>query len=73
MSSILDAILEILATIDVVKEEIKKPLKEEILNLIYQINPEPSVRYDLNELLKEYDARNLLELIQKIKVNVVKK
>ncbi|ARM75291.1 hypothetical protein [Acidianus manzaensis] len=72
MSSILDIIHEIIAVRDVIKNEVQKPFKDELLQVIYQINP-PTNEYDINKLLKEYNAKDLLELINKIKGNMVKK
>ncbi|AWR98225.1 hypothetical protein DFR86_03990 [Acidianus sulfidivorans JP7] len=72
MSSILDLVHELIAVIDVMKKEVQKPFKDELLSIIYQINPTPT-EYDLDKLLKDYNAKDLLELINKIKRNMVKK
>jgi len=71
MSSLLDTILELLALKDVIKQELQKPLNESILNLIYEIKPQDN-NVDLEKMLKDYNAKDLLDLVKAIRENRVK-
>lgn len=64
MSSILDIVMEILALEKLIKEEVQKPVKKEMLSLIYEIKPRQE-EISLEEFLKKYNANNLLEVVQK--------
>lgn len=67
----MDIILELLAIKDVIKEEIQRPLREELLRPLYEIKP-PTQNINLEELLKKYDAKDLLDLVTKIRNSMVK-
>ncbi|AWR95897.1 hypothetical protein [Acidianus brierleyi] len=71
MSSILDIIQEILALKDTIKNEIQKPLKQELLSPLYEIK---TTKEDINldELLKKYDAKDVVDLVNKIRKSMVK-
>jgi len=71
MSSLLDTILELLALKDVIKQELQKPLNESILSLIYEIKPQNN-NVDLEKMLKDYNAKDLLDLVKAIRENRVK-
>lgn len=71
MSSLLDTILELLALKDVIKQELQKPLNESILNLIYEIKPQNN-NVDLEKMLKDYNAKDLLDLVKAIREGRVK-
>jgi len=71
MSSLLDTILELLALKDVIKQELQKPLNESILNLIYEIKPQDN-NVDLEKMLKDYNAKDLLDLVKAIREGRVK-
>ena len=66
MSEILRIIQELLALKDAVKEEITRPIRRELLSTIYEIRTTPE-RVDLDEMLKEYEAKDLLDLIRKMR------
>ncbi|PVU72824.1 hypothetical protein DDW10_03470 [Sulfolobales archaeon SCGC AB-777_J03] len=66
MSEIIRIIQELLALKDAVKEEITRPIRRELLSTIYEIRTTPE-RVDLDEMLKEYEAKDLLDLIRKIR------
>lgn len=66
MSEIIRLIQELLALKDAVKEEIARPIRRELLSTIYEIRTTPE-RVDLDEMLKEYEAKDLLDLIRKIR------
>jgi len=66
MSSILDTILELLALKDVIKQELQKPLNESILNIIYEIKPQDN-KIDLEKMLKDYNAKDILDLVKAIR------
>ncbi|NON61568.1 hypothetical protein [Acidianus sp. RZ1] len=72
MSSIIDVILELFTIKDIVRKEIQKPLNEEILDIIYDINPSKK-EANIDEILKSYNAKDILELVNKIKDSMVKK
>ncbi|EZQ01602.1 hypothetical protein CM19_12790 [Candidatus Acidianus copahuensis] len=72
MSSIIDVILELFTIKDIVRKEIQKPLNEEILDIIYDINPSKK-EANIDEILKSYNAKDMLELVNKIKDSMVKK
>ena len=66
MSEIIRIIQELLALKDAVKEEIARPIRRELLSAIYEIRTTPE-RVDLDEMLKEYEAKDLLDLIRKMR------
>ena len=66
MSEIIRLIQELLALKDAVKEEITRPIRRELLSTIYEIRTAPE-QVNLDEMLKEYEAKDLLELIRKIR------
>ncbi|MCI4456384.1 MAG: hypothetical protein JHC23_06690 [Sulfolobus sp.] len=66
MSEIIRIIQELLAFKDAIKEEITRPIKQELLSTIYEIRITPE-RVNLDEMLKEYEAKDLLDLIRKIR------
>ncbi|MCG2884350.1 MAG: hypothetical protein L7H01_05655 [Sulfolobales archaeon] len=66
MSEIIRIIQELLALKDAVKEEITRPIRRELLSTIYEIRTTPE-RVNLDEMLKEYEAKDLLDLIRKIR------
>lgn len=66
MSEIIRIIQELLALKDAVKEEITRPIRRELLSTIYEIRTTPE-RVDLDEMLKEYEAKDLLDLIKKMR------
>lgn len=66
MSEIIRIIQELLALKDAVKEEITRPIRRELLSTIYEIRTAPE-RVDLDEMLKEYEAKDLLDLIRKMR------
>jgi hypothetical protein len=66
MSEILKLIQELLALKDAIKEEITRPIKRELLSTIYEIRTTPE-QVNLDEMLKEYEAKDLLDLIRKIR------
>ena len=66
MSEIIRLIQELLALKDAVKEEITRPIRRELLSTIYEIRTTPE-QVDLDEMLKEYEAKDLLDLIRKIR------
>ncbi len=75
MSSIhelLKVVQELLALKDVVKSEIQRPLKQELLSVIYEIKT-TNEEVKLDDLLKEYNATDLLDLVKKIRGNAVRK
>jgi len=72
MSSLLDTILELLALKDAIKKELQKPLNDSILNIIYEIKPQET-NVNLEKMLKDYNAKDLLDLVKAIKENRVKK
>jgi len=55
-----------LALKDAVKEEITRPIRRELLSTIYEIRTTPE-QVNLDEMLKEYEAKDLLDLIRKIR------
>ncbi|BFH74635.1 hypothetical protein SJAV_25790 [Sulfurisphaera javensis] len=69
MSSLLDIVLEILALQKVIKEEIQKPMRRELLSIIYEIKPIQN-EIKLDDLLKEYNAKDLVDLVQKITLSM---
>jgi len=71
MSSILDIIQEILALKDTIKNEIQEPLKQELLSPLYEIK---TTKEDINldELLKKYNAKDVIDLVNKIRKSMVK-
>lgn len=71
-SRILDIILEMLALKDVIKSEVQKLLRQELLGLLYEIK---TTKEDINldELLKKYDAKDVVDLVNKIRNSMVKK
>ena len=66
MSEIIRIIQELLALKDAIKEEVTRPIRQEMLSTIYEIKTTPE-RVNLDEMLKEYDAKDLLDLIRKIR------
>ncbi|PVU69801.1 hypothetical protein DDW06_02280 [Sulfolobales archaeon SCGC AB-777_K20] len=66
MSEIIRIIQELLALKDAVKEEITRPIRRELLSTIYEIRTTPE-RVNLDEMLKEYEAKDLLDLIRKMR------
>ncbi|MCQ4367082.1 MAG: hypothetical protein NO114_05440 [Sulfolobales archaeon] len=66
MSEIIRLIQELLALKDAVKEEITRPIRRELLSTIYEIRTTPE-QVNLDEMLKEYEAKDLLDLIRKIR------
>ncbi|MCG2871726.1 MAG: hypothetical protein L7H13_05740 [Sulfolobales archaeon] len=66
MSEIIRIIQELLALKDAVKEEITRPIRRELLSTIYEIRTTPE-QVNLDEMLKEYEAKDLLDLIRKIR------
>jgi hypothetical protein len=66
MSEIIRLIQELLALKDAVKEEITRPIRRELLSTIYEIRTAPE-QVNLDEMLKEYEAKDLLDLIRKIR------
>lgn len=66
MSEIIRLIQELLALKDAVKEEIARPIRRELLSTIYEIRTTPE-QVNLDEMLKEYEAKDLLDLIRKIR------
>jgi hypothetical protein len=66
MSEIIRLIQELLALKDAVKEEITRPIRRELLSTIYEIRTTPE-QINLDEMLKEYEAKDLLDLIRKIR------
>ncbi|BDC17876.1 hypothetical protein [Acidianus sp. HS-5] len=71
MSSILDILLEILAIKDVIKTEVQRPLKQELLRPLYEIKT-TNEDVNLDELLKSYGAKDVLDLVSKIRKSMVK-
>lgn len=66
MSEIIRIIQELLALKDAVKEEITRPIRREMLSTIYEIRTTPE-QVNLDEMLKEYEAKDLLDLIRKMR------
>jgi hypothetical protein len=66
MSEIIRIIQELLALKDAVKEEITRPIRRELLSTIYEIRTAPE-QVNLDEMLKEYEAKDLLDLIRKMR------
>ena len=66
MSEIIKLVLELLAFKDAIKEEITRPIKQELLSIIYDIKTTPE-EVNLDRMLKEYEAKDLLDLIRKIR------
>ncbi|MCG2908807.1 MAG: hypothetical protein L7H12_07770 [Sulfolobales archaeon] len=66
MSEIIRIIQELLALKDAIKEEITRPIRRELLSTIYEIRTAPE-QVNLDEMLKEYEAKDLLDLIRKIR------
>jgi len=66
MSEIIKLVLELLAFKDAIKEEITRPIKQELLSTIYDIKTTPE-EVNLDKMLKEYEAKDLLDLIRKIR------
>jgi len=66
MSEIIRIIQELLALKDAIKEEITRPIRRELLSTIYEIRTTPE-QVNLDEMLKEYEAKDLLDLIRKIR------
>jgi hypothetical protein len=66
MSEIIKLVQELLAFKDVIKEEITRPIKQELLSTIYDIKTTPE-EVNLDKMLKEYEAKDLLDLIRKIR------
>jgi hypothetical protein len=66
MSEILKLIQELYALKDAIKEEITRPIKRKLLSTIYEIRTTPE-QVNLDEMLKEYEAKDLLDLIRKIR------
>ncbi|EWG06554.1 MAG: hypothetical protein ASUL_08904 [Candidatus Aramenus sulfurataquae] len=71
MSSILDIIQELLALKDVIKSEIQKPLKRELLAPLYEIKT-TNEDIKLDDLLKKYNATDVVDLVNKIRKSMVK-
>ncbi|MCY0882562.1 MAG: hypothetical protein OWQ50_01855 [Acidianus infernus] len=66
MSEIIKLVQELLAFKDAIKEEITRPIKQELLSTIYDIKTTPE-EVNLDRMLKEYEAKDLLDLIRKIR------
>jgi hypothetical protein len=66
MSEIIKLVLELLAFKDAIKEEMTRPIKQELLSIIYDIKTTPE-EVNLDKMLKEYEANDLLDLIRKIR------
>ncbi|MUM64986.1 hypothetical protein D1867_06975 [Acidianus infernus] len=66
MSEIIKLVQELLAFKDAIKEEITRPIKQELLSAIYDIKTTPE-EVNLDRMLKEYEAKDLLDLIRKIR------
>jgi len=66
MSEIIKLVQELLAFKDAIKEEITRPIKQELLSTIYDIKT-TSEEVNLDKMLKEYEAKDLLDLIRKIR------
>lgn len=66
MSEIIRIIQELLALKDAIKEEITRPIRRELLSTIYEIRTTPE-QVNLDEMLKEYEAKDLLDLIRKMR------
>jgi len=66
MSEIIRIIQELLALKDAIKEEVTRPVRQELLSTIYEIKTTPE-QVNLDEMLKEYEAKDLLDLIRKIR------
>lgn len=66
MSEIIRIIQELLALKDAIKEEIARPIRRELLSTIYEIRTAPE-QVNLDEMLKEYEAKDLLDLIRKMR------
>jgi hypothetical protein len=66
MSEIIRIVQELLALKDAIKEEITRPIRRELLSTIYEIRTTPE-QINLDEMLKEYEAKDLLDLIRKIR------
>ena len=66
MSEIIRIIQELLALKDAIKEEIARPIRRELLSTIYEIRTTPE-QVNLDEMLKEYEAKDLLDLIRKMR------
>ena len=66
MSEIIRLIQELLALKDAIKEEVARPIRRELLSTIYEIKTTPE-QVNLDEMLKEYEAKDLLDLIRKIR------
>lgn len=66
MSEIIRIIQELLALKDAIKEEIARPIRRELLSTIYEIRTTPE-QVNLDEMLKEYEAKDLLDLIKKMR------
>jgi hypothetical protein len=66
MSEIIRLIQELLALKDAIKEEVTRPIRRELLSTIYEIRTTPE-QVNLDEMLKEYEAKDLLDLIRKIR------
>ena len=66
MSEIIRIIQELLALKDAIKEEVTRPIRRELLSTIYEIKTTPE-QVNLDEMLKEYEAKDLLDLIRKIR------
>jgi hypothetical protein len=68
MSEIIKLVLELLAFKDAIKEEVTRPIKQELLSIIYDIKTTPE-EVNLDKMLKEYEAKDLLDLIRKIRAD----
>jgi hypothetical protein len=66
MSEIIKLVLELLAFKDAIKEEMTRPIKQELLSIIYDIKTTPE-EVNLDKMLKEYEANDLLDLTRKIR------
>ncbi|ACP49217.1 hypothetical protein YN1551_2222 [Sulfolobus islandicus Y.N.15.51] len=66
MGEIIELVQELLAFKDAIKEEITRPIKQELLSTIYDIKTTPE-EVNLDKMLKEYEAKDLLDLIRKIR------
>lgn len=66
MSEIIRIIQELLALKDAIKEEITRPIRRELLSTIYEIRTTPE-QVNLDEMLKEYEVKDLLDLIRKMR------
>lgn len=66
MSEIIKLIQELLALKEAIKEELTRPLRQELLSVIYEIKTTPE-EVNLDKMLKEYEAKDLLDLVRKIR------